>query len=184
MTVLVETHIIYQIIAGIGGRRYIGKTVNFPRRMAQHMNELARGVHKNKSLQEAYKEIGETAFLFSILGRFESDKEASIFEAHEIKKAGILAHNVHMNEAKKTQIIDDIKIEIPLELDFEEFHQKFEHFCKTNNLTDSVIGQSLTPPVTGACIWGWRKGRSEPARIYRRQIINFGNGYFTAEDFI
>jgi hypothetical protein len=61
---------------------------------------------------------------------------------------------------------------------------KLEFFIKDAGLSDSKLGQMLVPPVTGACVWGWRHGRSEPERLYRGQLIKISNGYICADDFI
>jgi hypothetical protein len=64
------------------------------------------------------------------------------------------------------------------------FGEKLANWLKMTEQTDAALGASLNPPVTGACVWGWRRNRSEPARVYRRQIIELSKGVFTAEDFI
>lgn len=61
---------------------------------------------------------------------------------------------------------------------------KIEVYIKDNGLSDARLGAMLEPKVTGACVWGWRHGRSEPDRPYRKQLIDITNGYISAEDFV
>ena len=61
---------------------------------------------------------------------------------------------------------------------------KLELFIKKSALSDARLGQMLKPPVTGACVWGWRHERSEPERPYRGQLIKLSDGFIGAEDFI
>lgn len=64
------------------------------------------------------------------------------------------------------------------------FGEKLTNWLKKTEQTDAALGAALNPPVTGACVWGWRQNRSEPKRIYRKQIIELSKNHFTAEDFI
>jgi hypothetical protein len=67
---------------------------------------------------------------------------------------------------------------------FMSIGDKIEIYIKDNGLSDARLGDMLEPKVTGACVWGWRHGRSEPDRPYRRQLIDITKGYISAEDFI
>ena len=55
---------IYQIKNNINGGVYFGRSVDVADRMTHHRNELRRGVHRNKRLQNAWNKYGENAFKF------------------------------------------------------------------------------------------------------------------------
>ena len=56
---------IYQIKNNISGGVYFGRSVNVDDRMRHHRNELRRGVHCNKRLQNAWNKYGENKFTFA-----------------------------------------------------------------------------------------------------------------------
>lgn len=55
---------IYQIKNNVSGGVYFGRSVNVDDRMRHHRNELRRGVHRNKRLQNAWNKYGEDKFTF------------------------------------------------------------------------------------------------------------------------
>lgn len=61
------TSAIYQIRNTVSGGIYFGRSVNAEDRMRHHYNELRRGVHSNKRLQNAWNKYGESAFTFNIV---------------------------------------------------------------------------------------------------------------------
>lgn len=58
---------IYQIYNLENGHRYVGSAVNLPKRKTQHFNSLARGIHENRYLQNAFNLYGRDKFVFLIL---------------------------------------------------------------------------------------------------------------------
>jgi len=58
---------IYQIKNRINGGVYFGRSVDVEDRMKHHRNELRRGVHRNKRLQNAWNKYGEDAFKFECI---------------------------------------------------------------------------------------------------------------------
>lgn len=49
------------------GRQYVGGSVHIRQRWAYHRSHLRRGIHDNHRLQGAWFELGEEAFLFTVL---------------------------------------------------------------------------------------------------------------------
>ena len=58
---------IYEILNTITRDFYIGSTVSFKRRWAQHRCELRKSVHRNNHLQKAWNKYGEQAFEFNVI---------------------------------------------------------------------------------------------------------------------
>jgi group I intron endonuclease len=56
---------IYAITHAATGRRYIGRAVNLPKRLARHRAMLHAGRHDNVRLQRAWDKYGEGAFVFA-----------------------------------------------------------------------------------------------------------------------
>jgi group I intron endonuclease len=59
--------IVYEIKNLINNKRYIGSTVDFTRRKAEHINVLKKNKHHSKHLQLAWNKYGESSFEFGIL---------------------------------------------------------------------------------------------------------------------
>jgi len=64
---------IYKISNTVSGSFYIGRSVDAPDRMAHHRNQLRRGVHVNKHMQNSWDKYGEGAFLFEHIWEEEQD---------------------------------------------------------------------------------------------------------------
>jgi group I intron endonuclease len=64
---------IYQIKNSINGGVYFGRSVDVDDRMTHHRNQLRRGVHHNKRLQNAWNKYGEGAFEFECVWEKEPD---------------------------------------------------------------------------------------------------------------
>lgn len=58
--------VVYKITNIVNNKFYIGSTVDFSIRQAQHLNHLRKGDHQDK-LQNAYNKYGEDKFIFDIL---------------------------------------------------------------------------------------------------------------------
>ena len=61
------TSVVYQIKCSQNPKSYIGVSYNFGKRKREHLNKLARNVHHNKPLQNAFNKYGKEAFDFVIL---------------------------------------------------------------------------------------------------------------------
>lgn len=55
---------IYYIINTKTKERYVGKTINIKKRLADHKNKLNKNIHINKKLQRAWNQYGEDSFIF------------------------------------------------------------------------------------------------------------------------
>ena len=58
-------------------RRYVGSSVNIPKRFASHRSALRTGRHPNKPLQAAWNKYGSAAFEFEIIRICRTEKEAT-----------------------------------------------------------------------------------------------------------
>jgi group I intron endonuclease len=58
---------LYQIKNTISGGVYIGRSVDVDNRLTHHRNELRRGVHRNRRLQNSWNKYGLEAFKFQLL---------------------------------------------------------------------------------------------------------------------
>lgn len=58
---------VYMIVNSLNGRRYIGSAASLSRRQYDHFYDLAKGVHKNRHLQSAWRKYGANAFCFTVL---------------------------------------------------------------------------------------------------------------------
>lgn len=68
------TACIYTIKNKDTGMLYLGRTINFENRMADHKKELRGNRHRNKRLQNSWNLRGEDRFEFSIFCKEEEDK--------------------------------------------------------------------------------------------------------------
>lgn len=62
---------IYMIQNVLNGKKYIGSTNNFKRRLNRHRTELRMGIHHSIHLQRAYNKYGEDKFTVVILEKCE-----------------------------------------------------------------------------------------------------------------
>lgn len=58
---------IYRILNKVNGKFYIGSTVNFRKRMREHLFYLRNGNHVNNHLQHAFNKYGEKSFSFEVV---------------------------------------------------------------------------------------------------------------------
>jgi group I intron endonuclease len=52
----------------ITGDKYVGSSVDIPRRWNQHRRRLRKGTHHSAHLQNAWNKYGEKAFVFTVVG--------------------------------------------------------------------------------------------------------------------
>ena len=63
---------IYKITCTANSHFYIGRTVNFKKRVEQHRTDLKRGVHKNQRLQHCYSKYGANSILYELIEPMEN----------------------------------------------------------------------------------------------------------------
>lgn len=68
---------IYAITNTANGKQYVGSACHFQRRWSEHLNQLRRGAHPNKRLQNAWQKYGSEAFVFSVI-EYVADKASLI----------------------------------------------------------------------------------------------------------
>lgn len=76
---------IYKILNTVNNKIYIGRTVNFEKRIKDHLRSLRNNIHFNEYLQTDYNYFGESAFTYEII--YECDNETqSLSEIQHINK--------------------------------------------------------------------------------------------------
>ena len=78
---------IYQIRNKVNGKVYIGQAQDIDARWRQHRNELNRGVHHNKYLQNAWEKYGSELFEWSVIEQCSID-QLNQREIYWIEKTG------------------------------------------------------------------------------------------------
>lgn len=58
---------VYTITNTKNGHRYIGSSVDMPRRWATHSRKLNNGTHENRHLQRAWNKYGQAVFCFKVI---------------------------------------------------------------------------------------------------------------------
>lgn len=58
---------VFQIKNQINGKVLIDSSLNMPAKWKRHLTELKFGSHRNKTLQQEWKEFGETAFVYEVV---------------------------------------------------------------------------------------------------------------------
>lgn len=96
---------VYAIVNRATRRVYIGKSSNLKIRAQTHANQLRKGIHCNRSLQQDWREHGPEAFIFAPL-KFTSDPaEMSAIEngyTAEVLALGRAYNTVIINPASST----------------------------------------------------------------------------------
>lgn len=62
-----EQGYIYKIVNNKNNKLYIGSTINFHKRKAEHISGLKGNRHYNKHLQNAWNKYGESIFIFEVI---------------------------------------------------------------------------------------------------------------------
>lgn len=76
---------VYRILNVIDNKVYIGSTIDSERRKLQHFNQLEKGIHYNKYLQNAYDKYGKDAFIFEVIEHDLKEDELIKREQHYIR---------------------------------------------------------------------------------------------------
>lgn len=58
---------VYCLVDVVVGKVYVGSTINFTQRSAQHFKALEEGIHHNRDLQYAFDQDGPAGFSFIVL---------------------------------------------------------------------------------------------------------------------
>lgn len=58
---------IYEILCTANGKRYIGSSVDIPKRWRNHRRDLAAGTHRSRHLQRAWLKYGPDSFEWAVL---------------------------------------------------------------------------------------------------------------------
>lgn len=64
------------------------------------------------------------------------------------------------------------------------FSTKLTTWMNRKGLSDSGLGNILSPKVTRQSVMDWRKDRYMPSDQHRGTLIDLSGGFITAEDFI
>lgn len=100
---------IYMIQNVLNGKKYIGSTNCFKRRLTRHRSELRMGIHHAIHLQRAYNKYGEDKFIIAILEKCEPIHDTLLMI--EQKYLDLLPeYNSNKNATRKYSKIPVIKI--------------------------------------------------------------------------
>lgn len=80
---------IYEIVHVASGKRYVGSSIDIPRRWGEHLRQIRGGRHANPKLMNFFRKYGEDAFEFRVLLEC-SASDMLIFEQQEIDKGAYL----------------------------------------------------------------------------------------------
>jgi hypothetical protein len=76
---------IYKILNIVNNKIYIGRTINFEKRIKDHLRSLRNNIHFNEYLQTDYNDFGESSFVYEII--YECDNETqTLSEIQHIHK--------------------------------------------------------------------------------------------------
>lgn len=87
-------YIIYKITNKLNNKIYIGQTINFKKRMQEHLS-LRKNIkiHKNQPIDLAINKYGKENFSFEIIDKAKNQEEIDILEKKYIKKFNSLIPN-------------------------------------------------------------------------------------------
>lgn len=132
---------IYEIVNNANGKRYVGRTLNIPRRKSQHFNSLSKGDHYNHYLQRSYNKYGADAFTFNVLEYCTSYDDTLERERYYIELLGVEYGDKGYNMAYSYTL--------------------FKHYD-----ANRVINTNKRKPVVYERDEAWRKNMSEKTKQY------------------
>ncbi len=88
---------VYKITNTISGRYYIGYSVNIQKRFKSHKYKLRTQTHDNIFMQRAYNCDGENCFVYEIIHRFDTEKEAKDKELEYLTDMNIRGDLYNLN---------------------------------------------------------------------------------------
>jgi group I intron endonuclease len=77
---------IYAIVNLRNGKRYVGSSINIPKRWRRHGIDLRGGIHHSVALQRAWRKYGEDSFAFVLLACIEEADNLLAAEQHFIDR--------------------------------------------------------------------------------------------------
>ena len=80
---------VYKISNVLSDRYYIGYSKNINKRFCVHRRKLKKSCHDNIFLQRAYKLDGEDKFIYEIINKCNTEKEAKEIELHYLTDLSI-----------------------------------------------------------------------------------------------
>lgn len=86
--------VVYTITNKVSGKKYFGRSQEFPKRKRAHLNQLRKNQHANLNLQSDFNEYGEEAFVFDVIHSFESLEDAVNCEQRYIDDERIDKYNI------------------------------------------------------------------------------------------
>lgn len=95
-----KERVIYMIKNTLNGKCYIGKTMNFNRRKAEHLSALRNKRHVNSRMQFDFDKLGESSFSFLVLKKVKGWKNALALEREKIEKyqTEVIGYNMVSNK--------------------------------------------------------------------------------------
>ena len=80
---------IYEIVHVASGKRYVGSSIDIPRRWGEHLRQIRGGRHSNAKLTNFFRKYGEEAFEFRVIAEC-SPEDMLVLEQHEIDRGAYL----------------------------------------------------------------------------------------------
>lgn len=77
---------IYTITCSVTGKVYVGSASFFFQRLSRHKNDLRKGIHPNRKLQNAWNKYGEASFVFAEIEKVENQEDLVPREQYWIDK--------------------------------------------------------------------------------------------------
>ena len=161
---------IYSIRNKANGKLYVGSTVDFASRWANHRCQLRKGDHDNSYLQRAWVKYGEDAFEFAVLMEC-PEGDLAVAEARFIQesRAGTREHGYNLDT-----IIQGRRVVSP------ETRAKISAACKGRKLSDETrakisaakMGKKHSPEARAAMSLAQtgRKHSEETLQKFRTRI--------------
>ncbi len=161
---------IYSIRNKTNGKLYVGSTVDFASRWANHRCQLRKGNHDNSYLQRAWVKYGEDVFEFTVLLEC-PEGDLTVAEARFIQetRAGIREHGYNLDT-----FIQDRRVVSP------ETRAKISAACKGKKFSDETrakisaakMGKKHSPEARAAMSFAQtgRKHSEETLQKFRNRI--------------
>lgn len=86
---------IYKIVNKIDGKYYVGSTKNFSSRWKEHVYDLARNIHHNSYLQNAWNKYGKNNFAFIIAEKIDDMTKLRMVEQTYLNIAKLTESHVY-----------------------------------------------------------------------------------------
>lgn len=132
---------VYMIQNILNGKRYIGSTNNFKRRINRHRSELRMGIHHSIHLQRAYNKYGEDKFVIVILEKCEPIHDTLLIL--EQKYLDLLPeYNSNKNASRKYSKVPQVRIN-KVKKKVDQYDLNFNYIRTFDSISDAARSFNL-----------------------------------------